>query len=86
MSEIKKLVPSDLVPLHNHTHYSLLDGLTKIKPMVGYVKEMGMEAVAITDHGTLSGAIEFYKEAKSQKIKPTGQRQAVLPPYSACNE
>jgi DNA polymerase-3 subunit alpha len=70
MSEIKKLVPSDLVPLHNHTHYSLLDGLTKIKPMVGYVKEMGMEAVAITDHGTLSGAIEFYKEAKSQKIKP----------------
>ena len=70
MAESKQLVASDLVPLHNHTHYSLLDGLTKVKPMVEYVKAMGMEAVAITDHGTLSGAIEFYKEANAQGIKP----------------
>lgn len=65
-----ELQPRDYVNLHNHTHYSLLDGLTKIKPMVKLIKDMGMEAVAITDHGTLSGAIEFYEEAHSQGIKP----------------
>ncbi len=72
MSRVKKtsLMPSDYVALHNHTHYSLLDGLQKIKPMVARIKELGMESVAITDHGTLSGAIELYKEAKSQGIKP----------------
>ncbi len=65
-----KLQPSDFVALHNHTHYSLLDGLQKIEPMVNRVKELGMEAVAITDHGTLSGAIELYKESAQVGIKP----------------
>ena len=60
----------DFVHLHNHTHFSLLDGLTKIEPLVSRIKELGMESVAITDHGTLSGAIEFYKECKKQAIKP----------------
>lgn len=60
----------DVVHLHNHTQYSLLDGLTKIPALMDYVKESGMEAVAITDHGTLSGLIEFYKEAKARNIKP----------------
>lgn len=64
------LVASDYVHLHNHTQYSLLDGLTKIPPLIEHVKESGMEAVAITDHGTMSGAIEFYKEAKAKGIKP----------------
>ncbi len=64
------LSASDYVPLHNHTHHSLLDGLTKIKPMVEYMKDQGMTACAITDHGTLSGAIDFYKEANSGGIKP----------------
>lgn len=64
------ITSSDYVHLHNHTQYSLLDGLTKIPELISYVKEKGMESVAITDHGTLSGAIEFYKEAKSQGIKP----------------
>lgn len=64
------LKPSDFVALHNHTHYSLLDGLQKVVPMVERVKELGMEAVAITDHGTMSGAIELYKEAHAQGIKP----------------
>lgn len=64
------LVASDYVHLHNHTHHSLLDGLTKIDELVGRVKETGMHAVAITDHGTLSGVIEFYKNCKSQDIKP----------------
>ena len=62
--------PKDFVHLHNHTHFSLLDGLTKIEPLVTRTKKLGMEAVAITDHGTLSGVIEFYKECKKQGIKP----------------
>jgi DNA polymerase-3 subunit alpha len=64
------LKTSDYVHLHNHTHHSLLDGLTKIGELVGRVKETGMQAVAITDHGTLSGAIEFYKACKAEEINP----------------
>lgn len=64
------LKPSDYVHLHNHTHHSLLDGLTKIPDLVAKVKEMGMDAVAITDHGTMSGSIELYKAAKEADIKP----------------
>lgn len=67
MGELK---PSDYVHLHNHTHHSLLDGLTKIPDLVNKVKELGMEAVAITDHGTMSGAVEFYKAATDAGIKP----------------
>ena len=64
------LVASDYVHLHNHTHYSLLDGMTKIEALVERVKMLGMEAVAITDHGTLSGVIDFYKACKNEGIKP----------------
>lgn len=64
------LTGSDYVHLHNHTQYSLLDGLTKIPALIEYVKSLGMEAVAMTDHGTLSGAIEFYKESAAKGIKP----------------
>jgi DNA polymerase-3 subunit alpha len=64
------LTPQDYVHLHNHTQYSLLDGLTKVPDLIKYVKDKGMQSVAITDHGTLSGAIEFYKEAKANDIKP----------------
>jgi DNA polymerase-3 subunit alpha len=64
------LQSSDYVHLHNHTHHSLLDGMTKVRPLVERVKQMGMEAVAMTDHGTLSGAIEFYKACKEEGIKP----------------
>lgn len=70
LSKKESLKNSDYVNLHNHTHYSLLDGLTKVGPMVQTIKDMGMESVAITDHGTLSGAIEFYEEANKQGIKP----------------
>ena len=66
----KELAPSDFVHLHTHTYHSLLDGLTKIDDLVDNVKASGMEAVAITDHGTMSGAIEFFKEATSKGIKP----------------
>ncbi len=56
--------------LHVHSHYSLLDGLPKIKELVDYVKESGMDSVALTDHGVLYGAVEFYKAAKAKGIKP----------------
>lgn len=65
-----RLKPADFVHLHNHTQYSLLDGLTKIPALMEYVKDSGMEAVAITDHGTLSGLIEFYKQAAATGVKP----------------
>lgn len=65
-----QLTAGDYVHLHNHTQYSLLDGLTKVPALIDYVKSSGMEAVAMTDHGTLSGTIEFYKEAKSHDIRP----------------
>jgi DNA polymerase-3 subunit alpha len=61
---------ADFVHLHVHTHYSVLDGLTKVPALLDRVKELGMEACAITDHGTMSGAIEFYKAAKERDIKP----------------
>ena len=64
------LTAADYVHLHNHTQFSLLDGLTRIPDLVNYVQSAGMEAVAMTDHGTLSGAIEFYKEAKGKGVKP----------------
>ena len=65
-----KLQPKDFVHLHNHTQYSLLDGLTKIPKLIDYVKDTGMEAVAVTDHGTMSGLIEFYKTAAQENVKP----------------
>ncbi len=65
-----QLTAKDYVHLHNHTQYSLLDGLTRIDQLMDYVTEQGMPAVAMTDHGTLSGAIEFYKEAINHEIQP----------------
>ena len=65
-----KLTPADYVHLHNHTQFSLLDGLTRIPDLVDFVVDQGMTAVGMTDHGTLSGAIEFYKAAKEKDIKP----------------
>ncbi len=74
MTEVTKdsepLRPSDFVHLHNHTHYSLLDGLTKIPELVEFVKSQGMEAVAVTDHGTMSGLVELYKTCNDAGIKP----------------
>src|SRR5437762_13914883 len=58
------------VHLHCHTHYSLLDGASRIPELVGRVKEQGMNAVAITDHGNLYGAIEFYRECKEAGLNP----------------
>ncbi len=61
---------SDYVHLHNHTHHSLLDGLSKIPKLIETVQNLGMEAVAITDHGTMSGVLDFYKSANAAGVKP----------------
>lgn len=58
------------VHLHVHSHYSLLDGLPKIDQLIARAKELGMPAVALTDHGVLYGAIEFYQKAKAAGLKP----------------
>jgi len=61
---------NNFVHLHTHTEYSLLDGLCKIDPLIRYVKDNDMNSLAITDHGTMYGVIEFYKKCKSLGIKP----------------
>ena len=58
------------VHLHVHTEYSLLDGACRIKSMMDRVKELGQDAIAITDHGVMYGCIDFYKAAKAAGIKP----------------
>lgn len=70
----------DFVHLHNHTHYSLLDGLQKVPQMIDRAIEHGQTAVAITDHGTMSGAIEFYKLCKEKNIKPIIGMEAYIAP------
>ncbi|QJW95826.1 DNA polymerase III subunit alpha [Frigoriglobus tundricola] len=66
--------------LHLHTHYSLLDGFNRIGPLVKQTKELGMTACAITDHGNMYGAIEFYMECKKGGIKPVLGYEAYLAP------
>ncbi|MGB6121068.1 MAG: PHP domain-containing protein, partial [Bacteroidota bacterium] len=61
---------SQYVHLHNHSHYSLLDGACRIDDLVNAARENSMPAVALTDHGVMFGAIEFYKKAKKAGIKP----------------
>lgn len=58
------------VHLHTHSHYSLLDGLSKVKDMVGLAKDYDMPALALTDHGVMYGAIDFYSACKKAGIKP----------------
>ena len=60
----------DFTHLHVHTEYSLLDGSGKIKDMVHRAKELGMDALAITDHGVMYGAIDFYRACLAEGIKP----------------
>ena len=68
--------------LHTHTEYSLLDGLSKIDPLMERAHELGQTALAITDHGALYGAIEFYQAAKKHDIKPIIGIEAYVAPGS----
>ena len=70
------------IHLHNHTHYSLLDGLTKIDEFVQAAKEDGQEALAITDHGVMYGVVEFFQKCKQAGIKPIIGVEAYLAPNS----
>ncbi len=56
------------VHLHVHTEYSMLDGASRLNPLVSETKRLGMPAIAITDHGNLYGAFDFYKNAKEQGV------------------
>ncbi|QSR89097.1 DNA polymerase III subunit alpha [Methylacidiphilum caldifontis] len=73
---------SNFVHLHLHSDYSLLDASARIKDIVGKAKELGMAAVALTDHGNLYGTIEFYKACVSQNIKPIIGCEAYITPGS----
>src|SRR5215210_4029723 len=76
-------MPRDsFVHLHLHTEYSLLDGAVRVKDLMKKAVEFGMPAVAITDHGNLYGAIEFYQEAERAGIKPIIGCEAYMAPGS----
>ena len=68
------------VHLHVHTQYSLLDGANKLGPLLDHAKQSGMPAMAITDHGNMFGAVEFYKKAVERGIKPIIGCEAYLAP------
>jgi DNA polymerase-3 subunit alpha len=70
------------VHLHVHTEYSLLDGFSNIKKLVKRVKEMGMPAVAITDHGTMFGVIEFFNAARAAGVKHRPGGLPGTPPHA----
>ncbi len=70
------------VHLHCHSHYSLLDGASPIKKLVGRAKELGMNALALTDHGNLYGALEFYRACKEAEINPIVGYEAYIAPGS----
>ena len=60
----------DFCHLHVHTEYSLLDGFSRLDKLISRVKDLGMTACAITDHGSMFGVVDFYKKCKSAGIKP----------------
>ena len=68
------------VHLHCHSHYSLLDGASKLPSLVKRVKALGMPAIAVTDHGNLHGAVEFLREAKAAEVKPIIGMEAYVAP------
>ncbi|MCR4328284.1 MAG: DNA polymerase III subunit alpha [Patescibacteria group bacterium] len=74
------------VHLHTHSHYSLLDGLAKIEDLVARTKELGMDTLALTDHGVLYGAVEFYKKTRAAGIKPILGVEAYIAPKERQNK
>ena len=68
--------------LHTHTEYSLLDGASEITKLVKRVKELGMTACAITDHGCMYGAVDFYRACKAEGIRPVIGCEVYMAPGS----
>jgi len=79
-------VASQFVHLHVHTQFSLLDGANQIDPLIQQIKSFGQPAVAITDHGNMFGAIEFYRKAKELGVKPIIGCEAYMAPGSRLNK
>ena len=82
---------SDFIHLHNHTHYSLQDGACTVDGLINAAKKHNMKSVAITDHGVMYGAAEFYKKAKKEGIKPIIGMEAYIvliiqDRYVVCNK
>ena len=77
---------SNFAHLHVHTEYSLLDGSNKIKECIKRVKELGMDSVAITDHGVMYGVIDFYRAAKEAEINPILGCEVYVAPKSRFNK
>jgi DNA polymerase-3 subunit alpha len=75
-------MPKPFTHLHLHTHFSLLDGLSKIEDLVARAQELGMASLAMTDHGVMYGAIEFYNACKDAGIKPIIGLEAYVAPRS----
>ncbi|MBT1171234.1 DNA polymerase III subunit alpha [Bifidobacterium sp. SO4] len=73
----------DFVHLHNHTHYSLLDGASRIPNLVDRVRELGMPAVGITDHGNMHGAYELWRTAANRGVKPVIGIEAYVTPETS---
>lgn len=71
---------AEFAHLHVHTEYSLLDGMSRIKDLVNHTRDLGMDAIAITDHGAMYGVIEFYRAAKAAGVKPIIGMEAYLSP------
>lgn len=75
-------MPSNFVHLHVHSHYSLLDGLAKVDELIKTAKKRGFSALALTDHGNMYGAIEFFEQCLKNEIKPIIGMEAYLAPGS----
>ena len=73
---------SSFAHLHCHSHFSLLDGASPIGRLVSRAKELGMNALALTDHGNLYGALEFYQTARKAGINPIIGYEAYIAPGS----
>ncbi len=76
------LTAPEYVHLHLHTHYSILDGVCQIEPLVARAKELGMKSLAVTDHGAMYGAIDFYTYASKAGVKPIVGFEAYVAPGS----
>src|ERR1700678_2090703 len=77
---VEAVMAGSFVHLHVHTHYSLLDGANKIPELVKRAKSLGMDSLAITDHGCMFGVVEFFNECKKEGIKPILGMEAYMAP------